>query len=181
MPTPFLNAGVQAKYYDLVSSGRCYMAANSALQALSLNTTTATGLIISNPVTSGVNLVLLQLCVALASAPAAQSNLVLTGNTLTTAEANTTHTTPLTVKNALISGSVSNAKGKVDSAATVPTPAILRAIGGGPVAGSSISPAYIREDLDGIMILAPGTVVSLQAVTTAISVVASIVWYEANA
>jgi hypothetical protein len=116
--------------------------------------------------------------IAIASAPAAQANLILTGTLLTTAEANTTHTTPLTVKNALIGGSFAAAAGKVDSAATVPTPAALRAIGGGPVGASTLNTAYIREDLDGLIVLAPGAVVSLQSMTTAVSVVASVYWAE---
>lgn len=178
MPTPFLNSGATAKYYDALKRGRTFFACNSAIQALSINTTTATGLIISNPVTSGVNLVLLQLCVAIASAPAAQANLILTGSLLTTANANTTHTTPLIVKNAAIGAGNAAGFGLVDSAATVPTPAALRAIGGGPVAGSTLNSAYIREDLDGIIMLAPGCVISLQAMTTAVSVVASICWEE---
>ena len=176
--TPFLNPVAVGKYTDSVLSGRVFTACNTGLVALSVNSATATGLIIANPVTSGVNLVLLQLCVAIASPPAAQSNLILTGTLLTTANANTTHTTPLTVKNCFIGTSAASAKGLVDSAATVPTPAAIRSIGGGPVAASSITPPYIREDLDGIIILSPGCVISLQAITTAISVQASIVWRE---
>lgn len=178
MATPLLVDGALGRYQDAVRRGRCFFACHSAIQALSVNSATATGLIISNPVTSGVNLVLLQLCVAIASAPAAQANLILTGTLLTTAEAATTHTTALTVKNSFIGSSFAVAKGLVDSAATVPTPAALRAIGGGPVGAVTLNTAYIREDLDGLIQLAPGCVISLQAMTTAISVVASIVWEE---
>lgn len=178
MPTPFLNSGASAKYSDAIRRGRVFFACNSAIQALSVNSTTATGLIITNPLTSGVNLALLQLCIAIASAPAAQSNLILTGNILTTAAAATTHTTPLIVKNALIGSPNTTAVGLVDSAATVPTPAALRPIGGGPVATGTTASAYIREDLDGIITLAPGCVISLQAMTTAISVVACVYFEE---
>jgi len=177
MPTPFLNAGVQSKYGDALRRGRTFFACNSAIQALSVNSATATGLILSNPVTSGVNLVLLQLCIAVASAPGAQSNMILTGTLLTTANANTTHTTPLTVKNALI-GTSGIGAGLADSAATVPTPAALRAIGGGVIGAAALNTMYIRDDIDGIIMLAPGCVISLQAMTTAMSVVASLTWEE---
>lgn len=178
MATRLLNIGLSAKYYDRVSQGRVFFAANPGVQALSVNSTTATGLIIANPVTSGVNLVLLQLCIAIASAPAAQANLALTGNILTTANAATTHTTPLIVKNALIGSPFAVGAGLVDAAATVPTPAVVRPIGGGPVATGTIASAYIREDLDGLIILSPGCVISLQSLTTAISVVAGIYFEE---
>ncbi len=178
MPTPFLNAAASAKYFDAVMNGSVFFGCNSATQALSVNSATATGLILTNPLTSGVNLVLLQVCIAQASAPAAQANFVLTGTLLTTAAANTTHTTPLTVKNALIGSAFAVGQGLLDSAATVPTPAAIRSIGGGVVGATTISTAYIRDDIDGILILAPGCVISLQAMTTAITVVASMTWRE---
>ncbi len=175
--TNLINAGATAKYQDAIRRGRVFFACNSALQALSVNSTAATGLILTNPLTSGYNVVILQVNVALASAPGAQSNLILTGNILTTAAAATTHTVALVVKSAVIGGPAV-ATALCDSSATVPTPAALRAIGGGPAATGSVTTAYIRDDIDGLIVLAPGCVISLQAMTTAISVVASIYWEE---
>ncbi len=180
MATAFLNAGPSLRYADAVRAGQVFFGANSAIVALSVNSATATGLILTNPLLSGVNLEIIEVCVAIASAPGAQSNLVLTGNILTTAAAATTHTTPLIVKNALISSGVTG-QGLLDSAATVPTPAALRAIGGGVVGATTLNTAFIRDVLDGLLTLAPGCVISLQAMTTAISVVASITWRETPA
>jgi hypothetical protein len=177
MATAFLNAAAPLRFSDSVRAGQVFFGCNSALQALSVNSATATGLILTNPLTSGVNLEIIEVCVALASAPAAQANLILTGTLLTTAAANTTHSVALVVKNALI-GSTITGQGLLDSGATVPAPAALRAIGGGPVAASSITPPFIRDLIDGLIQLAPGCVISLQAMTTAISVVASIMWRE---
>lgn len=177
MATPFLNATQIGKYTDQVLQGRVFTACNTGAVALSLNSTTATGFILSVPVTATVNLVILQASIALATAPAGAAPLIWTGNLLTTAEAATTHTTPLTVKNCLI-GSTVTGSGKADSAATVPTPAAIRAIGGGPVAGSSITPPYINEMIDGAIILTPGCCISIQCLTTAISAVISVVWRE---
>lgn len=173
-----LNVGQVPRFHDAIRRGRTFFACNSALQALSVNSATATGLVLTNPAASGFNLEILQISIAIASAPAAQANLILTGTLLTTAAANTTHTTPLVVKNALIGSAFAVGVGLCDSAATVPTPAALRAIGGGPAATGSVNTAYICDNLDGIITLAPGCVISLQAMTTAITVVASIVWEE---
>jgi len=170
------NAG---KYYDIVKRGRAFTAGNTASQALSLNSATATGLILSNPVTSGVCMVIHSLKVALMTAPAGASTLFWTGTLLTTAEAATTHTTPLVVKNCAIGNSTFAASAcKADSAATVPAPTIIRAIGGGPVAASSITPPYISDDVDGALWLCPGTVISVQCLTTAICAICTAMWEE---
>ena len=168
-----------ARYYEAVSRGNVFLAANSATQALSVNSTTATGMILTNPFGSGKNLVLLEVCVAIASLPAGQSTLILTGNpSATTTEP--THTTPLVVRNSLISSGAA-AVGKADSAATIGAATILRIIGAGTaatVATSTAFPPFIRDEVAGLIILAPGTCISLQALTTALTVVSSIMWEE---
>lgn len=175
------NYGKTARYEDSCRRGRQFFACNSAIQALSVNSATATGFILTNPAASGVNIIILQANIAIASAPAAQANLIWTGNILTTAAAATTHTTPLVVKNSLISSSASAAVGLADSAATVPTPAALRAIGGGPVATGTVGSVYLADYVDGALVLAPGCVISIQAMTTAISAVISVEWEEVPA
>ena len=178
MPAPLIYGFPAGQYTEMVLQGRCFFATNPSVQLFSVNTTAATGLIATNPAGSGVNMVILQLLVALASAPAGQSNLIWTGTLLTTASAATTHTTPLTTKNCFIGSSFTAASCLIDSAATVPTPAAIRAIPGGPVAAASVVSPYIEQKVGGIMILAPGCVISVQAMTTAISAVATIVWRE---
>ena len=57
--------------------------------------------------------------------------------------------------------------GKADSAATtVGTPVFVRMLNG-PVATASISPAYIRDDIDGAIIIPQGASVQLAFLTTA--------------
>lgn len=170
----------RGKYAEAVENGECFVAANSAMQALSLNNATATGLILSNPRNSGVILELIHVGVSLGSLPAGQSSLILTGAFDITQTA-TVHTTPLTPRNARL-GLDKAGQGKVDSAATIPTPAIVRVLGGGPaatVATSTAFPPFISEPIDGAIQLEPGTCISLQALTTAITVLASIFWREA--
>lgn len=170
-----------AKYQEAVIRGNVFIASNTAVQALSTNSTTATGLILSNPAGSGKNLVLLRVQVALASLPAGQSTLILTGNTNPLGTA-TTHTTPLTIQNALI-GSGKNSVAFADSSATIANATIIKVVPAGTaatVAASTAFPPFINMDVDGLVTLTPGTCISLQCLTTAISVVASMEWEEVS-
>jgi hypothetical protein len=166
-----------ARYMEAARRGGLFFACNSASQALSLNSATATGLILSNPLGSGKNLALVELCVALLTAPAGVSSLILTGHPTVQPTANV-HTTPLVIKNALL-GQPSTAVATADSAATLPSaPTILRPVGGGPVATGSVTAPFIKDEIAGAIVLAPGTSIGLQALTTAISVIASMTWEE---
>lgn len=165
------------RYGNLAARGYLYTAANQAATALSTLNATCTGFCLTNPSGSGKNLFLLQICIALATAPAGVANIHLAANVNTVAAA-VVQTTPLTVRNLLL-GSGSVAVGLAASAVTLPAaPVVIRAIGGGPVAASSITPPFIMDEVGGAVVLQPGTAVSLSYLTTAISVVASMVWAE---
>lgn len=157
-----------------------FLAANSATQALSVNSATATGIILTNPPNSNVLVALQEVHVALASLPAAQSALILTGSA-NGSQGAVTHTTPLTVRNAYLTGG-DGPQALVDSSATLPVqPVIVRVLGGGPAAtivGSTAWPPFIEAIIGGSIVLPPGGYISLQALTTAITVVASILWSE---
>src|SRR2546421_10067572 len=171
-----------ARYHEAVSRGNVFFAANTATQALSLNSTTATGLILTNPAGSGKNLSLLEVCVAIASLPAAQYTLLLTGNTNPVA-ATVTHSVALTIRNAFM-GQGANSVAFADSSATIPNANIMRIIGTGGAATMASSTAYpplIRDEITGLILLQPGTCISLQALTTAVTVVASMAWEEITA
>lgn len=172
-----MTAHAHARHYDAVRRGNVFCATNQAIIALSVNSATATGLILNNPVGSGKNLVLLELMVALGTAPAGVSVLALVGSK--GPAASVTHTTPMTTgfTNALLGGGNASVA-LVDTAATIPTPATFRSVPGGVVAASSISTPFIKDNIDGALVLAPGTVISLQAYTTAISVIAGLTWEE---
>lgn len=138
--------------------------------------TTQTGFTLTNPAGSGVNLVVLQINVACTTAPAAAATIVAAANVNPVATA-VTQTTPLTVRPAVL-GQTRTGAGLAASAVTLPAaPVVVRALGG-PVAGSSISPPYIRDDVDGALVLTPGTALSINSLTTAISAVISMVWRE---
>jgi putative intracellular protease/amidase len=168
------------RYTEATRTGNVFTAANTAVLALSVNSGSATGIILTNPVGSGKLLSVLDVCVSIASLPAGQASLVLIGGSSTTA---VTQTTPIVFKNSLLGGSGATGVALVASVATLPAAsfAINRIIGGGPaatIAASTSFPAFIRDEVAGLIVLYPGSFISLQAVTTAVSVMASISWEE---
>jgi len=179
-----VTADGHARFTEAVArGGNFFTAANSALQALSLNSTTATGIIITNPPGSGKIISLVGVNVSIASLPAGQYSLILAGATSATLGA-VTHTTPLTVRGAYIGGSNQlTSVALVDSAATLPAGGntILDVLPGGgaaTMAASTSYPPFIAYDCAGRFCLAPGAFISIQALTTAVSVLASVQWEE---
>lgn len=140
--------------------------------------TTQTGFTLTNPAGSGKNLVVLQINVAMTTAPAAAATIVAAANVNPVAAA-VTQTTPLTVRDARL-GVTRTGAGLAASAVTLPAaPVVVRAIGG-PVATGQTTPPYIRDDVNGAIVLVPGTALSINSLTTAISAVISMTWREVD-
>lgn len=158
--------------------GQVFTASNQAAVTLSALSTTATGLILSNPYGSGKQLAIISVQWAFQTAPAAAS---IVGIAMSPVISSTqvTHGTPINaVQMGVLAGNAGNSVGKVDSAATtLGTPVFIR-IMGGPVAASQISPPYINDFLDGALILPGGTSIQLAYVTTAAVGLGSITWLE---
>lgn len=173
-----VTQNAHGRYTEAVLAGRVWLASNQAGQATSTGlSTTQTGFTLTNPAGSGVNIVLLQVCVALTTAPAAAATLVLAAN-VNTAAAAVTQTTALTVRNALL-GTGGTGNGLAASAVTLPAaPVVVRTIGGGPVGAVTLNTAYIMDEVDGGLILVPNTAISLSSITTAISGIFTFVWEE---
>lgn len=138
--------------------------------------TTQTGFTLTNPIGSGVTLILLEANIAATTAPAGVATLVWAANVNPNAAA-VTQTTPLVVRSAKLgNGTICNALAA--SAVTLPAaPVVVRAIGG-PVATGSVSSPYIYDDIQGALAVEPGCCVSINSLTTAISAVISVVWAE---
>ena len=163
---------------DLAKLGQVYHAHTQAAVTVSGLSTTATGLILVNPFGSGKNLALITVGWEPSTAPGGAS---LVGIAMSPAQSSTavTLTTPLTVQNGIIAGPAApSGVGKVCSAATtVGTPVYLRTLSG-PVAASSITPPYILDQIDGSIILPPGTSIQLAFLTTAAVGLGYICWAE---
>lgn len=141
--------------------------------------TTQTGFTLTNPALSGYNLVILQVRVAFTTAPAAIATLVLTANVNPIAAA-VIHTTPLVVRNAKL-GAGAASIALADSAVTLPAaPVVVRGLGG-PVATGGVSQPQVVDDVDGALVLTPGTALSINSLTTAVSGVFSMTWAEVAA
>lgn len=171
-----------ARYTEVLYTGSTYVACNQAAVALTGLATTVTGFCLTNPVASGKNLVLIDACLALATAPAGVTTLGYAYNTSATA---VTHTTPETVRNAFLAGNGTQTSvtktgvGLVDNSSTTPTAGVaVRAIGGGNVATGGVSAPFIMDPIDGKIILSPGSYLHLFFLTTAVSVLTSMMWEE---
>lgn len=166
--------------YIVDGTDAVYLASTQAGQATSTGlSTTQTGFTLTNPAGSGKNLVILQANIACTTAPAAAATIVWAANVNPVAAA-VTQTTPLTVRSAKL-GETGTGAGLAASAVTLPAaPVVVRPIGG-PVATGSVSSPYMRDDVNGALVVEPGCAVSINSLTTAISAVISVVWREVDA
>ena len=167
------------KYQEAVTRGGVFTAANTATQALSLGSATATGLILTNPAGSGKNLVVLEISSYISAAITAVANVAVFANINSVAAA-VTQTTPITPRNALL-GTGTSAVGLVASAATLPAaPTLIRSLFGWHwvTAGTPAVQLGTKDLVDGAIVLSPGTAISIQGVTAAHSAISSITWEE---
>jgi hypothetical protein len=167
---------LHGRYYETSYRRALYAAANQAAQATTVAlATTYTGLCLSNPAGSTVNLVLNKVGLTLTVAPAAAASLgIMTGYNSTT---NVTHTTPVTPRSQFF-GAGAAGIGLVDAAATLPTaPVVNTMLMGGFTAAAlpSTSPALI--DLEGSIILPPGAYAAIYTLT-AVTGMFSFQWEE---
>jgi hypothetical protein len=140
--------------------------------------TTYTGLCLSNPVTSPVNLVIDKVGVAFLVAFAAASAVgIMTGYNAST---NVTHTTPAVVRNKRLDGAVGY--GLLDSAATLPTAPVLDTVLFAGLTGAiTTAPAADNIfDMEGTIVLPPGAYAAIytSTVSGAASMSASFSWEE---
>ena len=165
------------RFYELASRGQVFSAANQAARVVPVLTASATGFVLNNPIGSNVQISLLDVCMALATAPAGAAILGLAANTAMQAVIPATLTAETVINNQLGNARVGVAQvWRVATLATAPT--FIRAIGGGPVAASSITPPFIRDEIAGQIVLLPGTAVTPASTTTAISSITSMAWAE---
>jgi len=165
-----------SKYATSVLEGNVYTASNATAATWSVAlATTYTGLVVSNPSTSGKNLIILKASFALSVAPAAIASIGLFTGYSTSA---VTHTTPVTPINCLVGGALGTAT--ADVSATLPVaPTWAMQMMGGFTAGAlpSTTPSVI--DVDGAIVVKPGGYVGVGALTAVVGF-ASIIYQEVN-
>ena len=165
-------------FIEQARSGNVYHSCSTGAVTLSTVSATCTGLVLSNPIGSGVNVVLKEACFTPSTAPAGAAVVGLAISP-SIAAIEVVHTTPAVIHNAITTGSNADVgKAKVDAAATLAAAPVWFKPLGSVVAASSITPdAYIYE-FDGTIILPPGTNISFSYLTTAAVGIASFTWAE---
>ena len=166
--------------FEYAQRGKVFHAANQQNRTLSALSTTATGLILTNPYGSGKNIALLHVGGAYNTAPAAASEVGIAMSPAVSAT-DVTHTSAESVRSAVLNGGSGSAVGLVDYAATtVGTPVFVRFLMG-VNAASSVLFTFLDAKIDGSLILPPGTSIQLAYVTTAVVGNFSYSWLEYNA
>jgi hypothetical protein len=169
-----------SRYWDSVKNGNVWLAANQAGAALSNLSATCTGFCLTNPAGSGKYLSLIEIGIVQTSTAATTANagIQLAANVNPVASV-VIHTTPLTVRNALV-GTSASPVGLVDSAATLPAaPVAIMNLWQPSVSATATTaiPPVVIIPIDGKIMLKEGTSVSLSALS-ALSVAAHMVWEE---
>ncbi len=165
------------KYYQQAKSNKVFYACNTAAQAITVAlATTYTGLCVSNPGTSTVNLVMLRASFAQSAAPSTFPMVSLIGGhsaagivTHTTALTNAPNSTQFTGKPAIA---------KADSACTIVNPFYIHPLFSSPATGTlPVSGTRATFDLDGLFVLPPGAWMAIGALTVATGF-SGFVWEE---
>lgn len=180
----FMPSGAQrvsdahGRYLDSVLRGRAFCVSNAAGVAVTALNATATGLIVTNPASSGQYLAFLEWDAqqAVAATTAICTLQLAFGAPSTTA---VIHTTPLTIRN-LPLGNGGVGAGLADSSSTLPAaPVTVLNLWSPSVSATATTgiPPIVSRDLAGLIAIAPSTSLSLSA-TTAITCASSAFWEE---
>lgn len=166
---------LHARYFEQGRSGNMFTAAGQSAVTVSVGlATTYTGLVLYNPLNSGVILVPNKIKVSLAAAPAASANIGLIGG-YAAAGGVTAQTTILSVQSSLI-GNSNKGKSIVLTAATITTPTWLFELYDAFTATAFPAPT-LPVDLEGLFQILPGAFMAIGA-TAAVSMYSSIGWEE---
>ena len=168
-------------FLDQARLGNMYRACNQAAATVTLiNTSTATGFILSNPFGSGKKLVLYDANFSYTTVPIATAVLFL-AQSIAPHTTPVTHTTPLGVYAADGSGASTVSVARVDSSATTPNlPVYSRVLGYSPTTPATTGGLTFTDLIMGAMILVPGTYVQVSYITTAPVGIASMSWAEVD-
>lgn len=161
-------------------AGQLYCAANVSSKTVVAVSTTATGVILYNPVGSNKVLWIVDAGFAWVTAPAAVHNLgwaVMTPNITAPTGLTAIGSGVLTANG---TGNAGNSVAQAYDAATLPVAPVMRRIAGGAVYGSGVgeSPYSIIDYIDGALGVQPGGAFVFAAVTTSLAGLGSVFWIE---
>lgn len=166
------------RYYEAASRGTVYFAANTSAQALSVASGTYTGLVVANPANSGKNLVILDVAFGLQTLQTGFSAVVI-GYAPTVALTTGNSSGPIGLPTLVGTGGGSVAK--VGASATLAAaPTIARILAGAQwvTTGTTSNIQIVKDEVAGALVIPPGQLVCIEAITTAVTGLAHITWEE---
>src|SRR5260221_313471 len=186
------SAGVQdthGRYQEAVQRGNVFYGVNTAAQALSVASSTYTGLVIQNPAGSGKNLVLLEIIWCSTVTITATGAIILGWGASQVAGVPVVLTTGNSSGPAGLSaivGSNAASVAKVGASCTwgvlgaAAAPTFLRPLLSQLIVGSVVSAqlAQGKDEVAGAVIVPPGVQVGIEAITTALTGIGYISWEE---
>jgi hypothetical protein len=163
--------------------GNMYSACNQAGATVTLiNTSTTTGFVLSNPYGSGKDLVIKEAMFAYTTVPTATAVLFLAQSV---APSDVAHATTTAVGVYNVDGSGLRSGGPVARAYSVSTtpnlPVYSRILGYSPTTPATTSALSFKDEVNGAMILVPGTYVQISYITTAPVGITYMSWVEVPA
>lgn len=164
---------------DYNREGRLFTACNQSAATVTLiNTSTATGFILSNPWGSGKNLAIYSAQFTYTTVPAATAVIFLCLSVAPSPVAHAT-TTGLTIYGADGSGATGKSVARAYSASTTPNlPVYTRALGYSPTTPATTGGLTVRDYLDGQLIVVPGAYLQISYITTAPVGITDMTWAE---
>ena len=169
---------LNARYYEQNYRGNVYFAANTAAQALSVASATYTGLAVANPIGSGKNLVILDAAFGLQTLQTGFTAVVL-GYAATVALTTGNSTGPGGLP--CLVGTSGGSVAKVGaSAALGAAPTIMRVLAGAQwvTTGTTSNIQIVKDEIAGAVIVPPGQLFCIEAITTAVTGLAAFTWAE---
>ena len=160
--------------------GKMFSACNQAAATVTLiNTSTATGFILSNPWGSGKKLVIKDAMFSYTTVPTATAIVFLAQSIAVSQTAHAT-VTSLNVYN-VDGSSVNAASGRAYSVSTTPNlPVYSRILGYSPTTPATTGALTMKDEVNGAMILVPGTYVQISYITTAPVGITYMSWVEVD-
>jgi len=162
--------------------GQVFTACNQAAATITLiNTSTATGFILSNPWGSGKNLGIIHAEFNYTTVPTATAIVFLCLSIAPSVVAHSS-TTALGVYKANGGGATGANVGKAYNASTTPNlPVYVRSLGYAPTTPATTGGLTVSAHVDGELILVPGSYAQISYITTAPVGITSMTWVELDA